>query len=122
MSRQRRAGQRSNIKAILKRLEEDFSKEVSDKTKAELEKQANNICQEAKNLCPVDTGRLRDSIHVEIKGTRYDIVADAKDDKGRPYGRVVEFRPGTAARPFMIPAYDKCYKSAYDAILQVGDS
>ena len=51
-------------------------------------------------------GRLRDSIHVEV-GKKKDtmlVVADATDDKGYCYARIIEYGPrGT---PFMTPAYE----------------
>jgi HK97 gp10 family phage protein len=56
----------------------------------------------AKELVPVDTGALQESIHVE-KGDgdgRYNVVADM------PYARFVEFGTGRGpAQPYLIPAW-----------------
>lgn len=50
-------------------------------------------------------GRLGDSIHLEGRGQNVQVVADAQDQDGQPYGWYVE--GGTkkmAAQPFMRPA------------------
>ena len=63
---------------------------------------ATDLSDAAKGNAPVDTGALRDSIHVEHPGQNHYIVAD-----GVPYGVHVEF-PGVtrnwAGHPFMLPA------------------
>lgn len=72
-----------------------------------LAENAETLAEEARRRCPVDTGRLRDSIHVEISrnGGKAKIIADAKNAKGVPYGRYVEFSP-KIDEPFMYPAMD----------------
>ena len=84
-----------------------IGEKVSIKTKQALQECSEMLVNEAKTRCPVDSGRLRDSIHAEKRkgGTKYQIVADAKDDQGRFYGRVVEYSP-KINRPFMYPAMD----------------
>ena len=84
-----------------------IGEKVSKTTKEALKECAEMLTNEAKTRCPVDSGRLRDSIHAEKRkgGTKYQIVADAKDDQGRFYGRVVEYSP-KINRPFMYPAMD----------------
>jgi len=66
------------------------------------------IAEEARRLAPVDTGALRESIHVEMSpgGTNGEVVVGTS---GGPeyYAMFVEF--GTAhmpARPFLRPAAD----------------
>lgn len=84
-----------------------ISEKVSEKTKEALKESAELLVNEAKSRCPVDSGRLRDSIHAEKKksGTKYQVVADAKDDQGRYYGRIVEYSP-KINRPFLYPSMD----------------
>ena len=60
----------------------------------------------AKELCPVDTGKLQDSIRYEGSFPVYELIADAQNDKGQFYGKYVEF--GTmmqGAQPFLYPAF-----------------
>ena len=60
----------------------------------------------AKAKVPVDTGKLKESIHREKVGPAHHVVvADAENDYDDPYGRYVEF--GTRlhrAQPFLGPA------------------
>lgn len=82
--------------------------------KAELKKGADAVVADAKSLCPVDTGRLKESIRAvpNKDGSVYQIVADASVPTSHPdstdgrfyYGAVVEFRPG--GKPFMYPALE----------------
>lgn len=74
---------------------------------------ATQIASIARQLCPVDTGRLRDSIAVETYsghrpgfGVAKRVVVGAKNEQGVEYGPFVEF--GTvnmAAQPFLMPAF-----------------
>ena len=94
--------------AFFKEIGERFGEAVSKKGKEALERGGDTIAQTARSLCPVDTGRLRDSIHVETsaKGARVSVVADAENPKnGVKYARIVEFSP-KINKPYMIPAYD----------------
>ena len=65
------------------------------------------IISDAKNRCPVRTGKLRDSIKAESldDGAAYEISADAKNDDGVAYGQFVEFSP-KINKPFLYPAVD----------------
>lgn len=65
---------------------------------------AEMVANEAKSRCPVDTGKLRDSIHTEKKGNKIRVVADAKSDDGYYYGRLIEYSP--KGKPFMHPALE----------------
>lgn len=63
------------------------------------------VAAEAKRNCPVDTGRLRDSIHTEKKGNKVRVVADAKNPKdGYYYGKLIEYSP--KGKPFLHSALD----------------
>ena len=70
------------------------------------------ILDYAKDLCPVDTGFLRDSGHLEPNSDDVPIVFDA------PYASYVEF--GTykmEAQPFLRPALDEAQDEALSAIV-----
>lgn len=93
------------------------------------------IEQRAKELVPVDTGRLRDAIHTEVMTDEPEIqvlavaaVVEADNDWGidPPYARRIEFgfvgvdRLGRhynqAAQPYMRPAHDEMKDQAIAAI------
>ena len=60
---------------------------------------ANVVCDRAKEICPVDTGRLRDSISAERNGTSARISANTD------YAAYVEFGTSkTAPHPYLVPA------------------
>ena len=103
MARARRA-RTINVGNILAQ----YGERAAQAAKQALAENAEALAEEAKRRCPVDTGNLRDSIHVEIQnnGTRAKIVADATDEKGYPYGAIVEFAPyDKGGRPFLHPAF-----------------
>lgn len=61
------------------------------------------VLREAKAMAPVDTGKLRDSGHID--GDL--VIFDATNDIGREYGSFVEFGTRwTPAQPFLTPAAD----------------
>lgn len=91
------------------------------------------IVSEAKKRCPVDTGRLRNSIHSDLTsdgfgirvGTNVNYAPDVEfgtkphtikpkdsealrweDENGEHFAKKVE-HPGTEAQPFLRPAIDK---------------
>jgi HK97 gp10 family phage protein len=62
------------------------------------------VLREAQANCPVDEGTLRDSGHIDGD----DVIFDAVNAIGRPYGPYVEY--GTrhmAAQPFLTPAAER---------------
>jgi len=67
------------------------------------------------------SGKLSDSVIAKPNstGTKIIISANAKNEKGKMYGRLVEFWPGRE-HPFMYPAYDahrgKIRQNVIDAI------
>ena len=61
---------------------------------------AQTVCESAKSLCPVDTGRLQSSINVQPGGNTAVISADTE------YAVFVEFGyvEKLAAQPYLVPA------------------
>ena len=60
------------------------------------------VAQDARTLCPVQSGRLRESISVRMQeeGASGEVVASA------PYAAIVELGSAAgAARPFLYPAF-----------------
>ena len=90
----------------------EMGEHVLEAAKTALKKGADAVVADAKNRCPVKTGRLRDSIKAESNrdGSVYWITANAsveskKSPSGRfYYGAVVEFSPNK--RPFLYPAME----------------
>jgi HK97 gp10 family phage protein len=103
---------------------EKLAAEVEPALYAALRKVAESIVEDAKARCPVDTGRLRDAIHIE---ERLDGIYIFGGDRKAWYGHMVEhgtvnlpgvrqhvggnrFLPGatvrTAAHPFLLPAVE----------------
>ena len=74
--------------------------------KSAIKKGAETVTADAKDRCPVFTGKLKESIKntPTADGAVYEITADAKNQRGVPYGRFVEF--GARGRPFFYPAMD----------------
>ena len=57
------------------------------------------VCDRAKEICPVDTGRLRDSITAESDGEKAYVSANTD------YAAYVEFGTSkTAPHPYLVPA------------------
>ena len=86
---------------------QDIGERATRAAKEALSDGANMIVDDAKSRCPVRTGNLKDSIHKEVNraGTRIKVVADATDDNGFYYGKIVEFSP-KVNKPFLYPALD----------------
>lgn len=62
-------------------------------------KAAEAVAEEARRMCPVDTGALRNSITVSSDGSGAEVIA------GKDYAVFVEFGTyKTAAQPFLVPA------------------
>lgn len=101
MARRSGAAGRISIGAIL----QQYGERAAQAARESLLENGETVAEEAKRRCPVDTGRLRDSVHVEPKGAnKVRIVADAKSDDGYSYGGIIEYGPhGT---PFMRPALE----------------
>lgn len=86
---------------------------VSDSIEEIIAAGAERVCENAKAMCPVDTGALRDSIHTECNGNRAEISA------GTDYAAYVEF--GTvfmAPQPYLVPALIDSGNSVLDAMAQ----
>lgn len=99
MARRNSDSLRQNVGAILRQ----YGERAAQAAREALLENGATVAEEAKSRVPVDTGRLRDSIHVEQKGAdKVRIVADAKSEDGYHYGRLVEYGPH--GKPFMRPA------------------
>ena len=98
----------SYLSGKLRNVLQVYGEKAAKAAKEALAKNADDLCNLAKAKCPVKTGNLRDSIHVEKRrgGSVLRVVADAKDEKGRAYARVVEFSP-KIDEPFMCPAFNQ---------------
>lgn len=89
----------------------EMGEHVVQAAKDALKQGAEIVVADAKNRCPVKTGKLRDSIHAEPNrdGSVYKIVADAfhTDREGQKYyyGGRVEFDPDFG-NPYLYPALD----------------
>ena len=99
-------GSVSGVEEAVRKLREK-GEHVLEAAKAALKDGAELIVNDAKSRCPVDTGKLKNSIKaVEVAdGAVYELSADAKNQKGVPYGRFVELSP-KINRPFLHPAVD----------------
>jgi HK97 gp10 family phage protein len=81
-------------------------------TPQDLQPGAAIILAEAQQLCPVDTGFLRDSAFMQVSGDDVEIGFEAD------YASYVEF--GTykmAAQPYLRPAFDNVEEEALSAIV-----
>jgi HK97 gp10 family phage protein len=77
---------------------------LDEKTLDGIEEVAERVAEGAKERVPVDSGGLRDAIHVERTDDAIRVIAG---DTDHFYGHFVEF--GTtrrAARPFLTPAFE----------------
>lgn len=95
----------------LKQADSGIAKELKDT----LISYTGSIEDLAKQLCPVDTGYLRQSISMEIKKGGYEGIVRV----GAYYGKYVEF--GTYfqnPQPFLIPAYNILSKQFVDKIIE----
>ena len=88
----------------------EMGEHVVQAAKDALKQGADEVVADAKNRCPVKTGKLRDSIRAKTNsdGTVYTIVADA-DRNGFCYGQIVEFSPKEGYTPFLYPALEANY-------------
>lgn len=83
---------------------EELARRLLDAVQAVVPDALDEICAEAVNLCPVDAGQLRSSLHVRMgespSGAQGEVVADV------PYAAFVEL--GTyksAPQPYLYPAF-----------------
>jgi HK97 gp10 family phage protein len=88
------------------------------RAKAVLDKTARDVEAGAKQRCPVDTGALRNSIHVEPPSDLFKrTIAD-----GMEYGIYVEMGArGRPPKPFMAPALEnvrRAFAQAWEALFR----
>lgn len=77
---------------------------------------AEEIADEARERVPVDSGALRNAIHVETDEATESVRVVAGDDDAF-YGHIVE-NGGvkTPPRPFLVPAYESKRQSLHDIV------
>ena len=94
----------------------EIGEHVVDAAKAALKEGADMVVADAKNRCPVRTGRLRDSIKAvpNKDGSVYEIEANAQNN-GIFYGAIVEFSP-KINKPFLYPALDANRQAIYEKV------
>jgi len=83
-----------------------FPEVVDERLRTELE----GAVEVAKELVPVDSGKLRESIRLEGENLNYRFIADATNLRGQPYAAYLEL--GTVrmpAQPFMVPALEQAF-------------
>lgn len=82
-------------------------RQIEAAAKSALRESAAEIVQDAKSRAPVKTGNLRDSIHAieENEGLSYKIVADAINEQGKQYAKIVEYSP-KINKPYLFPAIE----------------
>lgn len=91
---------------------------LDERIEVALKAGAEQIEQDAKSRAPVDSGRLRDSIHADRTGNlEYSVIAGGD---GVFYGHLVEFGTSkTPARPFLIPAGEAKRESVVASVMAV---
>ena len=101
----------------------EMGEHVVEAAKAELKKGVDVVLADAKAKCPVNTGKLRDSIKAEANkdGTVYWLSANASTESPKSptgrfyYGATVEFSP-RINKPFMYPALDAHRQEIWDNV------
>ena len=105
------AGIQVDFKAEYKSYKPEREKEIADKIQQGLQKAVLVVERQAKEDCPVDTGRLRSSITSEVKGDegkvgtnveyarRQEFGFSGADSRGRIFNQV--------PRPYLRPALDE---------------
>ncbi len=82
----------------------EIARRLDDVAQEAVRQRAELIAAEARSRVPVNTGRLRNAIHVEQQD---DMIRIVGGDGDAWYGHLVEF--GTkrhGPRPFLLPAYE----------------
>jgi HK97 gp10 family phage protein len=90
-----------SLESQLKRIAEELEPEVREA----LHNGAEQIAEAARVRVPVDTGHLREAIHVTVEREGFHVVAG---DKEAFYGHMVEH--GTThspPHPFLVPAFEE---------------
>lgn len=101
---------------------------IPDEVREVLKDQAERVAEAARSKAPVETGELRESIHVidynEPGFVGYRVVADATAEPiqgrsdGAPYAHMVEYGSvhNKPPRPFLVPALAENEDSILDAV------
>lgn len=78
---------------------ENIAEHIQNSMSGIIAEMAQNVCDNARTLCPVDTGRLRDSITAKSDGNNAVISADTE------YAAYQEFGTSKIApQPYLVPA------------------
>ena len=104
---------RNGVNRTMRNLRE-MGEHVAEAARRALKVGAYRVAADAKSRCPVDTGKLRDSIHVDQSrsGNRFVVLADAEND-GYHYAKHVEYDP-QINKPYMYPALDANKQQIYE--------
>ncbi len=93
-----------NTRQTISGLLRDYGEKAKQAAVESLLENAETVAEEARRLCPVDSGKLQASIHTEPKGeNKVRVIADAKN-KDYYYGRITEYSP--SGKAFMRPALE----------------
>ena len=95
----------------------EIGEHVTKAAKSALKAGVYKVADDAKSRVPVRTGRLRDSIKVMSNrdGSSYKVSANAENNKGIRYGKIVEYSP-KIQKPFLHPALDANRQQIRDSI------
>lgn len=105
---------RNSTRRTMQNLRE-MGEHVAEAARRALKAGAYRVAADAKSRCPVDTGKLRNSIHVDADSRSknwFHISASAEND-GYDYARIVEFSP-KINKPYMYPALDANAQQIYE--------
>lgn len=95
----RQIGRQNDARRFLRELR-SIGNHIATAAKDAIKRGAEAVATDAKALCPVRTGKLRDSIKAERQaGARYKVSS-------LWYGRIVEFSP-KINKPFLMPALEQ---------------
>jgi len=78
---------------------------------------AEAVAEQARADCPVASGRLRDSIRVEMARNDTDAIVEARVIADAPYAAEVELGLGQAPQPFLWPSWERLGPSVLRALL-----
>src|SRR5512144_402991 len=100
--------------ATLKSRLPEIAVSLTPRVKAAMRVGAESVSQEAKARVPVDTGTLRNAIHVESEGEGWSVIAG---DQKAFYGHIVENGPiYTPPHPFLVPALESNVDTVLEAV------
>lgn len=100
--------------ATLKSRLPEIAISLTPRVKAAMRLGAEGISQEAKMRVPVDTGALKNAIHVESEGEGWSVIAG---DQKAFYGHIIENGSiYTPPHPFLVPALESQVDTVLEAV------